>query len=700
MKFRPLLTLAALAVATTAAVAADAPARDTKRGDQMLADYFRAETARLADSSLAEIKTLDDWNSRKDTYRKQLAEMLGLLPEPERTPLNVQITGKLSEPEFTVEKLTFQSRPGLYVTGNLYIPKGLTKPAPAVLYVCGHGNVKEDGVSYGSKTYYQHWGSWLARNGYVCLMIDTLQLGEIEGLHHGMYRENMWWWASRGYTPAGVEAWNGIRAIDYLQSRKEVDSNRIGVTGRSGGGAYSWWIAALDERVKVAIPTAGITDLENHIVDGVIEGHCDCMFQINTYRWDFPQVAALVAPRPLLIANTDKDPIFPLEGVVRLHAKVRNIYKLHNAADKLGLTITEGPHKDTQELQVPTLRWLNRHLKGDEAAIENVAVKGIPPAKLKVFSTLPSDEKNTKIHETFVPGAGEAPMPITQSRWNGIRENWLNQLREKTFRGWPTEAGPLDVKRAFSAQKQGLQLTAYDYTSQANVPLRIYVVQRVGVERPDNVLLSVLDEEAWNKWLAGMRTGFEEELTREVGTLPPADETAFSERLNTLRNSNTAYAYLAPRGVGPTLWDQTPRKNTHIRRSFLLLGQTVDGMRVWDTRRAVQALRTQKAFNNIPMRLQGQRETAGVALYTALFEPDIASVDLYQMPKSHQEGPTFLNVLKILDIPQAVAIAAERTEVRVYQRERTGWEYVQEVAFKLGWDGKQFQVRSLVNAPN
>ena len=105
----------------------------------------------------------------------------------------------------------------------------------------------------------------------------------------------------RGYTPAGVEAWNCIRALDYLQSRKEVDGERIGVTGRSGGGAYSWWIAAIDERIKAAVPVAGITDLENHVVDGCVEGHCDCMYMVNTYRWDYAQVAALVAPRPLLL---------------------------------------------------------------------------------------------------------------------------------------------------------------------------------------------------------------------------------------------------------------------------------------------------------------------------------------------------------------------------------------------------------------
>src|SRR5688572_16902046 len=277
--------------------------------------------------------------------------MLGLDPLPERTDLKPVITGKVEHEEFTVEKLHFQSRPGLYVTGNLYIPKKIDKPLPAVLYVCGHGQVKKDGIAYGAKAHYQHHGGWFARNGFVCLTIDTLQLGEIEGIHHGTHRYGYWWWLNRGYTPAGVEAWNCIRALDYLQSRKEVDGDKLGVTGRSGGGAYSWWIAALDDRIKCAVPVAGITDLHNHIVDGSVEGHCDCMFFVNTHRWDYPTVAALVAPRPLLIANSDKDTIFPLDGVQRLHAQVRNIYRLYGAEDKLGLLITEGPHKDTQDLQ-------------------------------------------------------------------------------------------------------------------------------------------------------------------------------------------------------------------------------------------------------------------------------------------------------------------------------------------------------------
>ncbi len=238
----------------------------------MIAEYFRIETAKLRDRPLDDVKSLDDWKAKRDEYRRQLLEMLGLDPLPERTDLKATVTGTTEHEEFVVERVHFQSRPGLYVTGDLYRPKKVTKRLPAILYVCGHGGVKKDGVSYGNKVHYQHHGAWFARNGYVCLTIDTLQLGEIEGIHHGTYSKNMWWWLNRGYTPAGVEAWNCVRALDYLQSREDVDPKRFGVTGRSGGGAYSWWIAAIDERIKCAVPVAGITDLRNHVVQAARRG--------------------------------------------------------------------------------------------------------------------------------------------------------------------------------------------------------------------------------------------------------------------------------------------------------------------------------------------------------------------------------------------------------------------------------------------
>ena len=686
--------------------AADTPAVDSRGGDAMIAEYFRQETARLAERCLAEIETLEDWQNNRETYRRQLFEMLGLDPLPERTELKAVTTGRLERDEIIVENLHFQSRPGLYVTANLYLPKALDGPAPAILYVCGHGGVKKDGISYGNKTHYQHHAAWFARHGYVCLVLDTLQLGEIEGIHHGTYRHDMWWWNARGYTPAGVEAWNCIRALDYLQSRPEVNAEKIGVSGRSGGGAYSWWISALDDRIKVAVPVAGITDLENHVIDGTVEGHCDCMFMVNTYRWNYAQVAALMAPRPLLISNSDKDGIFPLEGVFRIHHLVRKIYRLHDADDRLGLQITEGPHKDTQELRVHAFHWFNRFLKGEDPLIERTAGKLFEPEELKVFDQLPEDEINTQIHESFTAVAQEPAVPESGEAWRRQRDEWRDALAKKSFRGWPQESEPLNVEQAFSSEHDGLSLAAYDFTSQGAVRLRLYVLGRSRPEGSELVVLNVLDEAGWNRWWAAMQAGFgiEKVSPVAVGTSTDAapgkttmetDTEEFNELAAMLKSQPWIMAYVAPRGIGPTAWNRDRKKQIQIRRRFMLLGQTLDGMRVWDTRRAVQALRTLGPLRTLPLWLQGEGQAAGIALYASLFEPGIARLDLWQLPASHREGPIFLNVQRYLDVPQAVTMAAERSKIRLYQPSGGGWEYPMAVAQKLGWGTEQIAVRSV-----
>ena len=251
-------------------------------GDAMIQEYLRRETEKIETNFLAEAKSAEDWNNLRKKYHQQYLHMLGLWPLPERTPLKATTTGKLERDDYVVELLHFQSRSGLYVTANLYRPTTVrsNEKLPAVLYVCGHSGRGRNG----NKTAFQSHGIWFARHGYVCLVLDTLQLGEIAGVHHGTYRENRWWWISRGYTPAGVECWNGVRGIDYLVSRPDVDPERIAVTGISGGGAATFWIAAADERAKVAVPVSGMADLLSYIPNRVINGHCDCMFLYNTFR--------------------------------------------------------------------------------------------------------------------------------------------------------------------------------------------------------------------------------------------------------------------------------------------------------------------------------------------------------------------------------------------------------------------------------
>ncbi|HSI33422.1 MAG TPA: prolyl oligopeptidase family serine peptidase [Tepidisphaeraceae bacterium] len=733
--------LCALCVfAATSSLADDPKARNPQPGpgDKALAAYFAAEVDALAKASLDYVCCEDNWAVDGKRARAELQDMLGLNPWPERTDLKANITGRLDHPEFTVENLHYQSRPGLYVTGNLYVPKGLKAPAPAVLYVCGHGTVKKNNIPYGSKASYQHWGAWLARNGYVCLVLDTLQLGEIEGTHHGLYRENMWWWQGRGYTPAGVEAWNGIRALDYLSTRPEIDKNRLAVTGRSGGGATSWWVAALDERVKVAAPTAGITDLRNHVVDGVIAGHCDCMFMVNSFRWDFGTVMALVAPRALLFENTDKDSIFPLDGVYRTYVNGRTVFEVLRpmpsvvptpggemirpstasaakpgtpvwASDKnLGLLITEGPHKDTQELQVPTLRWLNRFFKGDDSPVKNYAEKLFEPEQLRVFKPgeEPKDQINTKIHDTFVAAAPTPKVPASDSDWTSMRDGWLKQLADKSLRGWPADkdAPSPDPKPLFSETAGGLTVSAYDFTSQHDVKLRLTIVRGAAHAKagapPKLLVMNVLDDRAWDAFARNLGPAFPKAVE---GALPPlaGDKTAPSAIVDDLPGlakmlaaNDWAMAYVAPRGVGPTEFTRDPRKRTHVLRSFGLIGQTLDGMQAYDVRRAVQTVRALPDFAKSPLWLQAQGRMAGNALYASLYERGITRLDLHDLPATHgaSDAPQLLNVLRVMDVPAALAMSVERSRVVLYG-DSSGAGYAKQVSKALHWDEKKLELR-------
>lgn len=674
-------TLTVLFLVAATALAADPPKKDPPKkelplplpGEKLVHDYFRMWARDLASDELRDVNTRDDWEKARPELRRQLLDMLGLWPLPARTDLKAKITGKVERPKFTVEKVVFQSRPGLYVTGNLYIPKPAPTKAPTVLYLCGHGNVVKDGVSYGSKVHYQHHPAWYAANGFVSLVIDTLQLSEIPGLHHGTYREKMWWWHTLGYTPAGVESWNAMRALDYLESRPEVDPKRIGVAGRSGGGAYSWWISATDDRIACAVPVAGIADLQAHLSEGypgrlekgVIAGHCDCMFMTNTYRWDFGTVAALVAPRPLLLGNSDQDDIFPVPGYRRLAEKARKVYKLTDAEDKFELLETKGKHEDTPELQRGEYRWMTRWLKGETRDIVIEPFERFNPLELKVLEKVPEDQLNTTIQEHWIKPANiELPKSaeVIKSWWPGEKARLEAALKDQVFRGWESKRFPaLAFGGKGEVTHDGVRLRAYEFPSENGVLLRLWVMTEADADEhlPKTVILNVLDEAGWKEWCEDLGPEFAKLLQLE--TPPKRNEAKFKQNRSAMVSKQWAFAAVCPRGIGPTKWAE-PGSPTdiQIRRRFPLIGQTLDGQRVLDAVKAVQVVSNISGLKGVPIALHGKDEMAGIALYAALNHPKVDRLDLWHLSPSHRDGPHLLNVRKHLDMPQALALAMPR----------------------------------------
>ena len=635
---------------TTARGQAYGPPDRDQPGDKMIQEYLRRVTEETHGKFLENVESVEDWKRLRPKFKEEYLYMLGLWPMPQKTPLKATITGTLQGDDYIVDMLHYQSRPRLYVTANLYRPKNIAKGQclPAVLYVCGHSSRGRNG----NKTAFQSHGIWFARHGYICLILDTLQLGEIAAVHHGTYREGRWWWHSRGYTPAGVECLNGIRGIDYLLSRRDVDPQRIAVTGISGGGAATFWIAAADERAKVAVPVSGMADLMSYVPNRVINGHCDCMFLYNTFQWPWTRIAALVTPRALLFVNSDQDRIFPMDANQRVINRLERVYSLYGASDFVDSVVSIGGHAYRQDIRQAVYRFINMHLKNDARIVKDSEVElvtgprnnrrhPINPERLRVFpedSDIPTDELNTTIDQHFVPMA-RVELP-KEGRYETWKATILAELRRVAFRYYPKRiplAGLLE-----EVEPNNVRLE-----SEPNIEVRLQHAIEFKSNKSTKRILMIIRNPDSNAYMS--------DWARRV-----------------YERGDHVYV-CAPRGVGQTRWTRKNPPN-YVERSGVLLGRTVDTGRVWDIVAAARYLHgkyngdpANAGFGSIPavggpVYVLGEGTAGVLAAYAALWEPEIAGVILNKPPLSHMniDAPHFLNVLRVCDVPDALGMLAPR----------------------------------------
>jgi dienelactone hydrolase len=641
-------------------------------GDEMIDKYLAQETDKITPRFLDGAKTLEEWQAKLPRLRQEYLYMLGLSPLPEKTPLHATITGTLERDDVIIDKLHFQSRPGLYVTGNLYRPKpnqsrererpgasgGCQPPGakyPAILYVCGHSGRGRDG----NKTAFQDHGMWFASNGYICLAIDTLQLGEIPGIHHGTYREGRWWWQARGYTPAGVECWNGIRAIDYLTSRPDVDPERIGVTGISGGGAATIWIAAADERVRCAVPVSGMSDLESYVKNKIINHHCDCMLMINTYGWEWTTMAALIAPRPMLFCNSDNDTIFPMDANRRIADRLRKLYKMYDKPELFDDYVSKGGHDYRPDLRIAIFKWINKHLKNDTGPVKDADFKPLPGKDLRVFAEdkdVPKDAINGKIDETFVPKAEvKLPEPGKFEEW---RKGLVKKLRQQSFRTFPERVPKIKEWKPIS--DKGADLITEPGIKTGIVPFFRYETKTMRVVVADD---RKIPPEKAEKYLPNL------------------------EEMKKYFDQGIGVYYYFTRGSIEQTWTVKSPPN-YVERAHALLGRTVDQGRVWDIAAAARDI----AENNdgkVKVQVIGIGSAGILAAYAALLEPSISELILIDPPVSRRDGPIFLNVLRVLDIPEALGLLAPRPLTLINAKDKA-FDRTAEI-YKLAGAADKFQ---------
>ncbi|MFQ3650024.1 MAG: hypothetical protein SNJ75_06800, partial [Gemmataceae bacterium] len=399
---------------------------------------------------------------------------------------------------------------------------------------------------------------------------------------------------------------------------------------------------------------------------GVVGGHCDCMYFVNTQRWDFVQVMALCAPRPVLLGNSDADPIFPVAGYRRPAEPVAHLYKQLGVPEKFALLETPGGHKDTPELQRGAFAWMNRWLKNDTGPVTIPVRDRLTPQQLKVFAKLPPDAINDIVHERFLrPASHEIPTSAEVARawWPGKKEQLLEALRTQilTEGGEPRETLQVQTKEQLI---EGIRVTSVDFISEKGVPLRAWILSVGDLTTVRELLVSVCDEAEWQRWRSDLGPAFTPVLYERGNPAPQPAPEANPERLDTLRRSMKAYgwafALVAPRGVGPTRFSD--REPQHLRRRYALLGTTLETLQIADLRRALTALPTAK-MAKAKLTLQAKGDAAVWAIYAALGQPRVARLELTRPTPTHRSGPAILGILRLLDVPHALALLEPREVV-------------------------------------
>ena len=341
------------------------PLAPLNRFPQMMQEWLMAQVKDAearGDKWRNGLKTKADAESYVNTVRSEIRECFG--PMPEKTPLNANVTSILERDTYRVEKVIFESRPGYMVTGNLYVPKGREGKMPGVVGVCGHS------LNGKAADAYQSFAQGLARQGYVVFIFDPVGQGErfqfmkdgLKSRYGGSVAEHIQMGNTMGLVGEFIGswfAWDGIRALDYLLSRDEVDPKHVGVTGNSGGGTQTTWLAALDDRWTMAAPACFVTTFRRNAENELPADTEQCPPNVLQLGLDHSDFIAALAPRPVILLTQEKD-FFDVRGGEEAFKRLKHLYTLLGKPENIQLQVGPDPHGYTLANREAMYRFFNK----------------------------------------------------------------------------------------------------------------------------------------------------------------------------------------------------------------------------------------------------------------------------------------------------------------------------------------------------
>jgi len=610
MPFRAVLVAAGLGLCAFAQQASDLDFLtshvDGRELTRMLPQYLKAKAEGQISRRRAEtarISTLAQLAERRRLFRERFTRALGGFPD--RTPLNPRVTGAIDMPGYRIEKVIFESRPGFHVTANLYLPKSGRAPHPAILFPLGH--------EAGAKAHdaWQHVLVTFARRGYVCLAWDTLGQGERIQVWDEDFQESKLVRSTTEHTILGLQTllagdplaqytiWDGIRALDYLLSRPEVDPKRVGVTGNSGGGTHTAYLASLDDRFAAAAPSCYITSWQR-LLDTIGPQDAEqCIPPFLADGLDHADFILAAAPKPYLMLTAIRD-FFSIEGARATAAEVSRIYDSAGYGDRFGKFEADDGHGYTSPRRLAAYRFFSKWLEGSENTSPEGEVRVLGERELWA----------TRSGQVVTEFQAETVFTLNQKRLARFKPGGATLDSVKSMVGFAPRSGPPRI-RAFGAAGAVERFT-YEAEPGIDLPALLYLPPGEG-RKPAVVFADGRGKAAAHpealKLAAGGAIVLSVDL-RGLGETRPAS----------LRSGSDW-----PRYFG----------DYESAMTAMLTGKPLVAMRAEDISRAVDVLLARPDVDPSRVSVRGRELAAVPALYAAAFDTRISSVRLERMIESY-----------------------------------------------------------------
>ncbi len=618
---------------------------------KMLSAYLLAEAQKHFDARRAEVaklKSPDDVRKRQEMLRARMIDALGGFPA--KTPLKPQIVGKEQRDGYRIEKVIYESRPNHHVTATLYLPDG-KGPHPGCIMPIGHSSNGK------AADYIQRGSILLAKNGIACLAYDPIGQGERRQLLDG--NKSLIANSTNEHTLIGVGAlligestatyriWDGIRSLDYLASRPEIDAKKLGCTGCSGGGTLTSYLMALDDRVVCAAPSCYITSLERLFATiGPQDAEQNITGQV-ALGIEHADYLTMRAPRPTLLATATQD-FFDIKGSWVSFREATQIYGIMGHGERVNLVEFNTKHGYPKPQREAVTRWMSRWLLDNDVPIVEPMLTIAKDADLQCTRSgqVLEDFKGKSVFHINA----ETEQKLARQRAEKLAQQTPAEMRKEVRRllGLPDNTGKLAVLPArisdnVAYNKDGLGYGIASYRIEPGI-----------------------DVTSWH-------TGPGKETKNVVIYLHGQGATSDWPALKRLVAEGNDVVAIDPRGIGDTAPGKLSDKPSYFGNDFketylaLHLNRPLLGQRVADVLAVVNALKNRGQ----KIHIVGVQGAGPIALHAAALEPAIESVTIEQSvlswaavvrsPISYNQLTNVVpGALKSYDLPDLAALIAPR----------------------------------------